>query len=248
VRLKLRGESPAPPLPPTKRHLHRRLVVRTWCSRDPKNQPPKSGQTACRYPVLYIYIYMNILLFINFGGPPDPPPNPPPRTQNRRPGGRERGAPTIPNKSLIDTKSTNHRYKYKNTSRRPAPRRRWLQRKQSRRRQPRRRQATMTGCLKAVWPDLLGCIFEVWPAPGARESPQKGAELRPPTFGRRSPSPGAGQTPKAHFKKSCHTAFRYPEGSMSRRRQPRRRQPPRKQPRITSPSKDSLGQEKRDRP
>ncbi len=29
------------------------------------------------------------------------------------------------------------------------------------------------GYLKAVWPDLLGCVFEVWPAPGAREGPQK---------------------------------------------------------------------------
>jgi hypothetical protein len=28
------------------------------------------------------------------------------------------------------------------------------------------------GYLKAVWPDFLGCIFEVWPAPGAQESPR----------------------------------------------------------------------------
>jgi len=27
-----------------------------------------------------------------------------------------------------------------------------------------------SGYLKAVWPDLLGCLFEVWPAPGAWEN------------------------------------------------------------------------------
>ncbi len=26
-----------------------------------------------------------------------------------------------------------------------------------------------TGCLKAVWLGFLACVFEVWPAPGARE-------------------------------------------------------------------------------
>jgi hypothetical protein len=30
-----------------------------------------------------------------------------------------------------------------------------------------------SGYLKAVSPDLFGFVFEVWPAPGARESPQK---------------------------------------------------------------------------
>ncbi len=29
------------------------------------------------------------------------------------------------------------------------------------------------GYLKAVWPEFFGCVFEVWPAPGAREGPQK---------------------------------------------------------------------------
>ncbi len=33
--------------------------------------------------------------------------------------------------------------------------------------------ANRAGYLKAVWLDLLGCLFEVWPAPGAREGLQK---------------------------------------------------------------------------
>ena len=32
---------------------------------------------------------------------------------------------------------------------------------------------TRAGYLKAVWPDFLGCVFEVWPAPGAQENLQK---------------------------------------------------------------------------
>ena len=40
----------------------------------------------------------------------------------------------------------------------------------------------LTGYLKAVWPGFWGCVFEVWPAPGARESPQKCGGLRPPAF------------------------------------------------------------------
>ncbi len=38
------------------------------------------------------------------------------------------------------------------------------------------------GDLKAVWPEFSGCLFEVWPAPGAREGPQKCEGLRPPHF------------------------------------------------------------------
>ncbi len=37
-----------------------------------------------------------------------------------------------------------------------------------------------TGYLKAVWPDLFGYVFEVWPAPGAREDLKKRGGLRPP--------------------------------------------------------------------
>ncbi len=36
------------------------------------------------------------------------------------------------------------------------------------------------GYLKAVWPNFGGCVFEVWPAPGARESLQKCGGPRPP--------------------------------------------------------------------
>ncbi len=32
----------------------------------------------------------------------------------------------------------------------------------------------LAGHLKAVWPNFWGCVFEVWPAPGARERPRKG--------------------------------------------------------------------------
>ncbi len=40
----------------------------------------------------------------------------------------------------------------------------------------------LPGYLKAVWPDFLGCVFEVWPAPGARESPPKCGGRSPSTF------------------------------------------------------------------
>ncbi len=33
-----------------------------------------------------------------------------------------------------------------------------------------------------VWPDFWGCVFEVWPAPGARESLKKVWGAKPPTF------------------------------------------------------------------
>ncbi len=39
-----------------------------------------------------------------------------------------------------------------------------------------------TRYLKAVWPDFWGCVFEVWPAPGARESLLKCGGASPPTF------------------------------------------------------------------
>ena len=47
----------------------------------------------------------------------------------------------------------------------------------------------LTGNLKAIWPDLFGCVFEVWPAPGAREGLRKCGGLRPPQFRRLSRAP-----------------------------------------------------------
>ncbi len=41
---------------------------------------------------------------------------------------------------------------------------------------------SIAGYLKAIWPDLFGCVFEVWPAPGA-------------LFGRVFGAAGAAQTP-----------------------------------------------------
>ncbi len=58
---------------------------------------------------------------------------------------------------------------------------------------------------------FLECVFEVWPAPGAREGPQKCGERSPPHIGRPSRASGAGQTLKTHPQKSGQTAFRYPE-------------------------------------
>ena len=42
----------------------------------------------------------------------------------------------------------------------------------------------MAGYLKAIWPDLFGCVFEVWPSPGA-------------LFGMVFGAAGAAQTPKS---------------------------------------------------
>ncbi len=67
-----------------------------------------------------------------------------------------------------------------------------------------------TGYLKAIWPEFLGCVFEVWPAPGARASRQKCGVRGPPQFARLSRAPGAGQTSKMHPSKSGQTAFKYP--------------------------------------
>jgi hypothetical protein len=47
----------------------------------------------------------------------------------------------------------------------------------------------LSGCLNAVRPDCLGCVFEVWPAPEAREGPQKCGGLRPPPFEGLPPGP-----------------------------------------------------------
>ncbi len=53
-----------------------------------------------------------------------------------------------------------------------------------------------SGYLKAVWPDLLVCVFEVWPTGGP---------------GKLSRAPGAGQTSKTHTQKSGQTTFKYPD-------------------------------------
>ncbi len=50
------------------------------------------------------------------------------------------------------------------------------------------------------------CVFEVWPAPGAREGLQKCGGQSPPHLKRLSRAPGA----RMHPKKSGQSAFRYP--------------------------------------
>ena len=52
------------------------------------------------------------------------------------------------------------------------------------------------GGLKAVWPNFWGCVFVVWPAPGARETLPKGGGRSHPCFLIVSRSPGADQTTK----------------------------------------------------
>ena len=42
----------------------------------------------------------------------------------------------------------------------------------------------MSEYLKAVWPEFFGCVFEVWPARGARASLPKNGGPSPPTVGR----------------------------------------------------------------
>ncbi len=44
-------------------------------------------------------------------------------------------------------------------------------------------------CLKAVFHYLLGCVFEVWPAPEVWEGPQKCGGAKPPTFLTAFPGP-----------------------------------------------------------
>ncbi len=45
------------------------------------------------------------------------------------------------------------------------------------------------GYLKAVWPVFGGCLFEDWPAPGARAGPQIYGVVKPPTFLKAIPGP-----------------------------------------------------------
>ncbi len=52
------------------------------------------------------------------------------------------------------------------------------------------------GYLKAVWPGFLECMFEVWPAPGPRESLQKCGGFRPRPSGMVFGAAGAAQTQK----------------------------------------------------
>ncbi len=73
-------------------------------------------------------------------------------------------------------------------------------------------QQGLAGYLKAVWPDFWG-VFEVWPAPGARESSQKCGVLRPPTFLKTFPGPRGRPDLKNAPQKSGQTAVKYPEGS-----------------------------------
>ncbi len=58
------------------------------------------------------------------------------------------------------------------------------------------------GYLKAVWPGFGGCIVEVWPAPGAREGPQKRTpEVRPACL----------QVPSQKDPRALHRHYRGPD-------------------------------------
>ena len=70
------------------------------------------------------------------------------------------------------------------------------------------------GFLRAVCLDFIGCLFEVWPAPGARECPQKGGGLRPRIF-ESIPEPQRPARPrKCTPTKSGQTASRHPVPDM----------------------------------
>ena len=66
------------------------------------------------------------------------------------------------------------------------------------------------GYLKAVWPDLFGCIVEVWPAPGARGAFKNVGGFAPHLLEGLPGPPGAGQTSKTHPTRPGQIAFRYP--------------------------------------
>ncbi len=61
-----------------------------------------------------------------------------------------------------------------------------------------------------------GCVFEVWPAPGARESLQEGWGLRPHILQGLPGPPGQARPQKGTPQKSGQTAFRYPISIVSR--------------------------------
>ena len=73
----------------------------------------------------------------------------------------------------------------------------------------------LAGYLKAIWPGLVGCVFEVCPAPGGPGSPSKRWGAKPPTFLKAPRAPGAGQTSTMHPNKSGQTASRYPPVGVS---------------------------------
>jgi hypothetical protein len=58
--------------------------------------------------------------------------------------------------------------------------------------------AAQAGYLKAVWRAFFGCVFEVWPPPGAREGFQKCGGRRPPPHFARLSQGSRGQTSKMH--------------------------------------------------
>ncbi len=68
----------------------------------------------------------------------------------------------------------------------------------------------MAGYLKAVWPDFSGCVFEVWPAPGARESLKKVGGFAPHIFEGHPGPPWPARLQKCTPQKYDQTAFRYP--------------------------------------
>ena len=68
----------------------------------------------------------------------------------------------------------------------------------------------MAGYLKAVWPEFVGSVFEVWAAPGGFKTIQKRGGRGPLHFWMVLKPPGAAQTPKTDPQNSGQTAFRYP--------------------------------------
>ncbi len=69
----------------------------------------------------------------------------------------------------------------------------------------------LAGYLKAIWPGFLGCIFEVWQAPGARESLNKNVGGEAPHILKAFPGPRGRPDLKNAPQKSGQTAFRYPD-------------------------------------
>ena len=68
-----------------------------------------------------------------------------------------------------------------------------------------------SGYLKAVWPDLLGCLFEVWPAPGAWENLPKCGGQGSHILGGFPRPPGPARPPKRTPKNPA----RHPSGTQA---------------------------------